>query len=111
MAGRGVQISNNPAAPMRRADAHRDHAQLAAATAELVQQRGRQLRARAAERMAEGDCAAIDVQLVVCDAELAPAIDGLRGERLVDLEQVDVRDAEPALRQQFADRGARGRCP
>ncbi len=57
--------------------------------------------------MTERDGAAVHVELVVGDAQLAGAIDGLRRERLVDLEQIDVLDAKPGLREQLADRGHR----
>src|SRR4051812_34054337 len=68
------------------ADAHRDDAVFAAPAAELVEDLRRELRARAAERMAQRDRAAVDVQTIFRDAQLARAVDGLARERLVDLE-------------------------
>src|SRR5262245_4670963 len=44
------------------ADAHRDHSVASLAALHLVNQRGRKLRPRAAERVAERDRAAVDVQ-------------------------------------------------
>src|SRR5690606_29500992 len=89
------------------ADAHAHDAVALAAPAELVQQRGGELRARAPERVPEGDGAAVDVELVCRDAELALAVHGLSREGLVDLEQVDVVDLQARLREQLADGGHR----
>ena len=52
----------DPRRPHPAADAHRHHAVARRAPPHLVQQRRRQLRAGAAERMAERDGAAVDVQ-------------------------------------------------
>src|SRR3954452_23096580 len=71
------------------ADAHGGNAEAAAAVAELVGECADEARARAAERVADGDRAAVDVELLVGDAELAHAGDDLGGEGLVDLDQVD----------------------
>jgi hypothetical protein len=61
--------------------------------------------------MADGDAAAVDVELVRIDAQLLLAIDGLAGERLVDLEQADIVNA--SARRASAAWGSRrpGRCP
>src|SRR5918994_5152225 len=71
---------------------HRLQAVAAPGALELVEQRGEQLVARAPERVAEGDGAAVHVGLrqVAAGPELPGQHDG--GERLVDLEQVDVVD-------------------
>ena len=47
--------------------------------------------------MPEGDRAAVDVDAILVDAEHPHRVQGHRGERLVDLEEVDVVDAEPRL--------------
>ena len=49
-----------------------------------------QTRARHPERVADGDGAAIDVELVRIDPQLAGAIQRLAGEGLVQLPKVDV---------------------
>ena len=60
---------------------------------EPVEQRAGDAGAGHAEGVADRDRAAVDVQLVDVDAELAVARDDLGGEGLVDLDQVDVVDA------------------
>ena len=55
-------------------------------------QRGHDAGAGHAERVAEGDRAAVHVELVPRDAEVLGRRDHLRGERLVDLDEVDVVD-------------------
>ncbi len=57
--------------------------------------------------MAERDGAAVDVELLVGDAELALAVDRLAREGLVDLEEVDVVDREAGLREQLLHRRER----
>ena len=64
---------------------------------ELVEQRADEHRAGRAERMAHRDRAAVDVDLLVRHAELLHEAHRHRGERLVDLEQVDVVDRQAGL--------------
>src|SRR5207253_2703645 len=68
----------------------------------------------------EGDGPAVDVELVVRDAEMTGGGDDLGGERFIDLHQVDVVDghARPAQRlaarldgPQAHDLGVEGRYP
>src|SRR5882762_4958826 len=66
-----------------------------AAAAQLEHQRAEDARARRADRMANRHGPAIDVDLVLVDAEHADRVQRDRGERLVDLPQVDVIDAQP----------------
>ena len=47
--------------------------------------------------MAEGDRAAVDVELLLVDAELADAGEDLGGEGLVDLDQVDLVELEAGV--------------
>ena len=75
-------------------DAHRRDPVAAAAAAELVQERGGEAGAGAAERVAEGDRAAVDVEALLVDSELADAGEHLRGEGLVQLDQVDLVELE-----------------
>ena len=72
----------------------------------LLRRREREPRARHAERMAERDGAAVrvDVLGVVRQPELAQAGQRLRGERLVQLDHVEVADLEPEPRHQLLRR-------
>ena len=62
----------------------------------------------AADRVAERDRAAVDVDLVPVEAELATVGEGLRGERLVDLDQVERLDRHLDAVEQAADALDRG---
>src|SRR5690606_38745566 len=59
----------------------------------------------AAERMPERDRAAVDVELLVGNAELALAVERLAREGLVHLDDVDVSDGQAVAREQLAHRG------
>src|SRR4051812_35162074 len=76
------------------ADAHRLEAERLVVVLQRVDERRRDARARHAERMTDGDRTAVDVELVTerVDADAACGRDDLRGERLVDLDQVDAVD-------------------
>ena len=58
-----------------------------------------------ADRVADRDSAAVDVDPLVADAEVAHGLDDDRGEGLIDLDQVEVGDGEPGL----AERAGRWR--
>src|SRR5579872_646887 len=102
------------------ADAHRADDELGAAPLSFDQRVPDHPRPRHAIGMANRDRAAIDVQLVVRDAEPIAAIDDLAGEGLVQLPQIDVVYGQAVLFQQLrhgedrADahlvRGAAGDC-
>src|SRR5262245_16876212 len=77
------------------ADAHRGEPEAALAASELMEEGGRQARAAAAERVPECHRAAVHVHLLLGDLELARTGEGLAGERLVDLHQVHLIDAQP----------------
>src|SRR5262245_60927660 len=83
------------------ADAHRDDGIAAAPALELVEGRRRQLGAGAPERMSERDRTAVHVELLVRDLEHALHVDGLAGEGLVDLEQIDVAYCETGLGEEL----------
>ena len=68
---------------------------------QAVDQRAGDAGAGHAERVADGDGAAVDVELVEVDAQVAVARDDLRGERLVDLDQVDVVDGHAGALQRL----------
>src|SRR6476619_992644 len=71
---------------------------------ERMQQRDDQPRAGGADGMAERAGAAIDVEPVPVNAEVALRRHRDHGKRLVDLEQVDVADAPADLVEQRPDR-------
>ena len=60
-------------------------------------------RAGHAEGMADGDRAAVDVEQFIRNAKPVPAIDRLRGERLVQLPQADVFHLEPVALEQLGN--------
>ena len=75
------------------ADAHGLHAEGLVRLLEVVDQGGHDAGAGHAERVTEGDGAAVDVHLrVEVDAQVTGRADDLAGERLVDLDEVDVVD-------------------
>ena len=75
------------------ARADRRAAEAAAAAAQLEHQRAEDPRAGGADRVAERDRAAVDVDPVLVDPEHPDRVQRDRGERLVDLPQVDVLGA------------------
>src|SRR5688572_21003152 len=66
------------------------------AASQLPDQGGQDAGPGAAERVAEGDRPAVHVQSLLLDPELADAGQYLGGERLVDLDQVDLVEPKPA---------------
>ena len=80
---------------------------------ELERRRRREPRPAHAERVAERDRAAVrvDVLRVVREPEAAQHGEGLRGERLVELDDVEVADLEAESRHQLFAMPARGPCP
>src|SRR6476619_7515095 len=86
------------------ADAQRGDAASATAGLERMQQRHEQARAARADRMAERDRAAVDVELLVRYAEVVHRRHRDARERFVDFEQVHVLDAPPGLLQHLAQR-------
>src|SRR5271155_2320054 len=88
-------------------DTHRRHAERDSAPAHLMRQRHHQPRPGASQRMAERDRAAVQVEALFVNFEIGVAREHLRGELLVDFEQVDVADFESRTRQRFVRRGYR----
>src|SRR5919205_677248 len=74
------------------AETQRRHAVAALAAAQLVEQGRDDSRSRGADRVPERDRAAIDVDLVPVEPQLAPIGERLRGKRLVDLDEVELVD-------------------
>ena len=89
------------------ADAQRREPVAAAAAAQLVRERDDEPGAAHAERVAERDRAAVDVHALLVEAEVAHDGEALRGEGLVQLDQVDVADLHARARQQLAHGGNR----
>ena len=86
------------------ADAERGDPVAEALALELADERSGEAGARAAERVSERDRAAVHVQALGVDAELALARQDLGGERLVDLDPVDVVEVELRGLERLADR-------
>ena len=76
-----------------------------------VEHRVLQAGAGHAERVADGDRAAVDVEPVEVDAEVLVGRHDLGGEGLVDLDQVDVADAHAGVGQRAAWWPRPGRGP
>ena len=74
---------------------------------QLVDQRAEDHAAGRAERVAHGDRAAVDVDLLHVEAHVLDEAQHDRRERLVDLDQVEVVDREPGLGQRLLG-GGRG---
>src|SRR5947208_7174509 len=72
------------------ADAQRRQALLGVTLVHFVEQRDQNARARCTDRMAERDGAAIDVDPVGVPAEVPIDRAGLRGERLVGLNEIEI---------------------
>src|SRR6266508_4180193 len=74
-------------------DAHRFESERPVGGLQAVDESGHDAGARHAERVAKGDAAAVHVELVPIDAEVLGGRNDLGGERLVDLDEVDVVDS------------------
>src|SRR5688572_20799330 len=88
-------------------DAHRHQAIARVAPPHFVEHRSGQLRAGAAERVAERDRAAVHVQASGIDRQLAQAREHLRRESLVELHQIHLLEREAGELQRLADGGHR----
>ena len=84
-------------------DTHAGHADLLVGALQLSHQGADLAGAGAAERVAEGDGTALGVDLLLGDAQLVDAPDALRGEGLVDLEDVDVVLGDAGLLKRDGD--------
>src|SRR5215470_655668 len=91
------------------ADAHRLQSVALACPLELVEQRGHQLGARAAEGMAERDRAAVDVDPAHVRVILALPRQYHGRERLVDLDQIDLVERHTGLAEHALGRRDRAR--
>src|SRR5579871_5307590 len=86
------------------ADTHGDDHMLRLAAAPFDQGVAGEPRARHSVRMADGDRAAIDIELLGIDPELVAAIDHLHRKGLVQLPQIDVTDIESVAFEQARHR-------
>src|SRR6056297_234607 len=102
--GRGLLPLEGDGRALAEADAERGEALLRIALGHLVDERHGQARAGGTERVAKGDCAAVDVELLLGDAELAAGVHRLAGERLVQFDEVEVVDGLAGALQQAARR-------
>src|SRR6478609_6446158 len=91
------------------ADAQRRHAALLALALQRIQQRRQDARARGADGMPERDRAAQHVDPLGIEIEQLIVGDGDHRERLVNLVEIDVADAEPGLLERALDRNRRRR--
>src|SRR5690606_34511306 len=87
------------------ADAGAAEAVAAAATAQLVEKVDGDPCAGRGERMRQRDGTAVHVGALRIEAELTGHRRELRGERLVDLDEVHVVEREPRLLERLAARG------
>src|SRR5262245_4745396 len=87
------------------ADAERRQAETRAAPPHLVKERDRDARSRRADRMAQRDGAAVDVDAGQVELEIFLAREDLGGERFVDLDEIDVAERQARLLQQGAHGG------
>src|SRR6266511_2925694 len=103
--GRDVLDQQGDALPA--ADAGRGDAVAHLRAPELAREREGEPHAGCAQRMTDGDGAAVDVELGFVDAEFARARHDLRAEGFVDLEAIDVRKLEPRALEHGLDGGHR----
>src|ERR1700729_2305923 len=80
----------------------------AAAAPKLEQERAEDAGAGGADRVAERDRAAVDVDLVLVEAEHPHRVERHRRERLIDLPQIDVVDLEAGLLERLLGGVRRG---
>src|SRR4051794_30000608 len=85
------------------AAAQRGRAGAATAAAQLEREVQRDARAGHADRVTERDGAAVDVDLLGVEAEVAHRLDADRRERLVDLDEVEVAGGEARTGQRLLD--------
>src|SRR6266849_5072625 len=102
--GVGGRILDEQRDALAAADAGRGDPVAQPRALELAGEREREPHAGRAQGMADGDGAAVDVELGVVDAEFARARHHLRAERFVDLETIDIRKLEAGALERGLDR-------
>src|SRR5690606_33732075 len=103
----GLGESEQRSHPLPAANTHRDDPVLGPTPPHLGEQVGSDACAGSTERVPDGDGAAVDVEFVVGYPEFALAVVRLAGERLVDLDKVDVGEGHARLGEQLTDGGHR----
>src|SRR5206468_8486504 len=96
-----VRSLDEPSGPHPAADAHRDEPVARLAATELVQHRPDQARAAHPVGVTDRDRAAVRIQSLRIDPQAVAAVDRLRRERLVELDEVDVLQGDPNLPEQL----------
>ena len=92
-----LEGTQNGGVALAAAAAQRGNANTAATTPELVEQCECQAVTANADRVAESDCSAVDVDFVGVDPELCCRCDTNSGERLVQLEKVEIGNGDAGL--------------
>src|SRR5918996_31339 len=108
-AGRSVPLDTHGNAHAA-ADAKRGEALFGVLLLHLVKQRNQHARAGSADRMADGDGAAIDIDLADIPAEILVHGERLRGEGLIGLDQVEIANIPAGLLERLAGGGNRARA-
>src|SRR6266403_3363893 len=93
-----------PRCALSAADAHGNDAVFGATALAFEQEMTGHARARHTVRVADGDCAARNIQPVLGDAEPVAAVDHLAGEGFVQFPYPDVGYRQPGLLQQLRHR-------
>eukprot|EP00756_Hemistasia_phaeocysticola_P024000 Hpha_TRINITY_DN15924_c0_g1::TRINITY_DN15924_c0_g1_i1::g.70742::m.70742 len=99
--------SEHPCSAHSRADAHRHNTDVPAGALQLGQDAERAARAGHPQGVPKGDRSSLGVDLLGGELQLFRAVEGLRGERLVELVDVDVVGAQAYLLQHGGDRDRR----
>src|SRR6185503_17080261 len=86
------------------ADTHRHHSISPVAALQLAQDARSQLRARATERMAQRDRAAVDVDLIRIQSQRLDDSERLRGKRFVQLDHIDIVERQSREFQSLRNR-------
>jgi len=104
---RGLDPLEDDGDPLANADAHGAKSEAAFGPEQLVRGGRGEASATGAERMADGDSAAVGVNVrgIVGQAEFAENGERLRGEGLVEFDNVHLGNHETCLRQNFLRRG------
>jgi hypothetical protein len=98
MMGASLQVLDDHGGRPSAAVADGSQAVLAAPVLEGGQQALHETGAAHADGVAHGDCAAVDVDLLVRDVQQRPVGEAHHGERLVELEEVDLPNVHPGAR-------------
>src|SRR2546422_2695835 len=105
LAGAGSSCSfDEPGSPHPAADAHRDEPVARLPSTQLVQDGPDQARAAHPIGVTDRDRAAIRIEPLGVDPEAVAAVDRLGGERLIQLDEVDVLEWDPDLPEELGDR-------